>query len=164
MSDLYLQNRPCWVRDYHAAATKMKIELDLTDCTKDDWVIVEQFFPFAGAIFGCIADPKEGRGALVMQSKERCSPLTLALSGPMDVLLQDVQPGPLTLSFTPKSIQEPARAKLSFTIQAELNPDEVGRVNAHVNYPIVVTTHSTQLDLEDVSKKKRRVDARETEA
>jgi len=164
MSDLYLQNRPCWVRDYHAAATKMKIELDLTDCTKDDWVIVEQFFPFAGAIFGCIADPKEGRGALVMQSKERCSPLTLAFAGPMDLLLKDVQPGLLTLSLTPKSMQEPAKAKLSFAIQAELKPAEVGNVNAHVNYPIVLTTHATQLDLEDASKRKRRIDVDEDNA
>jgi len=164
MSDLYLQNKPCRVRDYHAAATKMKIELDLTDCTKDDWTIVEQFFPFAGAIFGCIADPKEGRGALIMQSKERCSPLTLSFSGPMDLILHEVQPGPLTLSMTPKSMQEPATAKLSFTIQAELSPEEVGSVNAHVNYPIMLTTHATQIDLEDASKKKRRVDVSKSNA
>lgn len=164
MSDLYLGGKTCWVRDYHAAATKMKLEIDLTDATKDDWTIVEQFFPFAGSIFGCIADPKEGRGALIMQSKERCSPLTLAFGGPFELVLQDVTPGPLTLSITPKSMQEPAQAKLTFTVQSELTPSQVGEVNMHVNYPLVVSTHATQMDLEDTSKKKRRVDAAKNKA
>lgn len=164
MSDLYLGGKTCWVRDYHAAATKMKLEIDLTDATKDDWAIVEQFFPFAGSIFGCIADPKEGRGALIMQSKERCSPLTLAFGGPFELVLKDVTPGPLTLSITPKSIQEPAQAKLTFAVQAELGPAQVGKINEHVNYPIFVSTHATQMDLEDASKKKRRVDSGKSKA
>lgn len=164
MSDLYLGGKTCWVRDYHAAATKMKLEIDLTGATKDDWTIVEQFFPFAGSIFGCIADPKEGRGALIMQSKERCSPLTLIFGGSFDLVLQDVTPGPLTLSITPKSMHEPAQAKLTFTIQSELTPAQVGEVTAHVNYPVAVSTHATQMDLEDASNKKRRIDSGKSKA